>query len=304
MEKWTSSTSGMTEHLEPEVLASFLDGQLPEDENRRVRQHLAECEDCNQVFVVTGDFLREEEEQRKADEQRNVLPFDKPDSREDGGSWRWRFAVAATVVLAVGAGGLGYRAFEAPGMATPSVPVSPPAVPDANRAGAGELPDEQAALTLGAQRMALASGVARGADTSKVMEGMASVVNRTPSLRQLRVDPNEPNAADRLLKADLRGKLDAPQWFDLGELAAWGKAAAHARQENLLRGSLDGFRFGRTLSRLQREKASPLNPWPDNQLSKIEHLLDAPKLDFPALKKAFEEILVSADPAAFLSAPL
>src|SRR5205809_1451087 len=112
MEKWPSS-SGTSGHLEPEVLAAFLDGELSQDENREVRSHLAECEDCHQVFVEAVTFLREEE--RREEEAGAVRPFAdpkpsvKPLKIDHRHPWSRRLAVAATFVLAVGAGYFVYR---------------------------------------------------------------------------------------------------------------------------------------------------------------------------------------------------
>lgn len=292
----------MTEHLEPEILAAFLDGQLREDENRQVRRHLAECDECNEIFVSTVEFLREEEK-RGAVKQGDVRPFAEPlpfvPAREPRQDWRWRIAVAATVVLAVGAGSLGYRAFEAPAITPPGVEVQALPAPDADR-GSSDLGDEVAALTLGTQQPALAARVAGKADTTDLVKAMASVINRTPSLKELRDDLNEPDAADRLLKADLRGKLDAPQWFDVGELAAVGRAAARAQLEDPLRGSWDGFQFGRQLSRLLQEKSGTLPPKALEHLGKIEELREERELDFAALAKEFDSLLKCADPTASL----
>lgn len=300
MEKWTSSPPGNTEHLEPEILAAFLDGQLGEDENRQVRRHLAECEECDLVFVATVEFLRGEK-QRDAVEQGNVFPFAEPDppvpARAPRKDWRGRVAVAATVALAMGAGFLGYRAFEAPAITPSGVEVQALPAPDADR-GSSDLPDELAALTLGTQQQALAERVAQKADTTELVKSMASVISRTPSLKELRDDLNEPDAAGRLLEADLRGKLDTPQWFDLGELAAVGRAAARARQEDPLRGSWDGFKFGRRLSRLLRQKSGKLDTRTLEHLGKIEELREARELDFAALEEELDALLKCADPTA------
>lgn len=291
MEKWTSSPSAATEHLEPEVLASFLDGRLREDENRRVRRHLAECEDCNLAFVATVGFLREEE-RREAVEQGNVLPFSEPLSPvpAKGGrkEWGWRFAVAATVVLAVGAGFLGYQAFEAPGMGATDVPVERLEGLDSVRSGSGQLEDRKTAFALGAQYAALRATAAQGGDTSQLVEDMSSILAQDPSLRKLRVDPE-----DRDLAADLRHELGAPQWFELGEWAVVGKAACRAEREDLLRGSWQGFRFGRLEARLLKEESGAFDESTRERLRKIASLRDAPELDFAALEKEFDALLAA-----------
>lgn len=47
-------------HTEPEALAAFLEGALPAGERQRTVAHLAECEDCYELFADAARFLAEE----------------------------------------------------------------------------------------------------------------------------------------------------------------------------------------------------------------------------------------------------
>lgn len=49
------------QHPEVEQIAAFLDGRLEGDEREHVVAHLADCEDCYEIFSETARFLREEE---------------------------------------------------------------------------------------------------------------------------------------------------------------------------------------------------------------------------------------------------
>ncbi|HEX2253236.1 MAG TPA: zf-HC2 domain-containing protein [Thermoanaerobaculia bacterium] len=54
-------TTQQGEHLHPEILAAFLDGNLRGAERSRVVAHLAACEDCYEVFSDSAHILEEEE---------------------------------------------------------------------------------------------------------------------------------------------------------------------------------------------------------------------------------------------------
>jgi Putative zinc-finger len=53
------STPG--QHPGPEVLAAYIDGELPREERARIVDHLAACADCYEAFAETVHFLDEEE---------------------------------------------------------------------------------------------------------------------------------------------------------------------------------------------------------------------------------------------------
>lgn len=50
-------TTPNTEHLDPEVVAAFAEGTLPEDEADAVRRHLAECPECRREIQEVARIL-------------------------------------------------------------------------------------------------------------------------------------------------------------------------------------------------------------------------------------------------------
>lgn len=114
MNEWTSDQSGATVHPDPEELAAFLDGQLSGERAARVRRHIAECEDCYEVFVTTAEVLEEMQEPETAPREpveSNVLPFRQaPEPAPERRSRLFRpTAFAAVAAFAVLAGTLFYN---------------------------------------------------------------------------------------------------------------------------------------------------------------------------------------------------
>jgi len=101
MNEWLSSRSGATAHLDVEELATLLEGNLSAERTARLRQHIAECEDCHELFVISAEAVEEMEEpeaglpaaEPAAPQYRRLVPL----------------AFAAVAALAVFAGFLVYR---------------------------------------------------------------------------------------------------------------------------------------------------------------------------------------------------
>jgi hypothetical protein len=83
-------------HPDAEDLAALAAGQLPASRRRELLAHLDRCPECYEVFTDTVAFLEQEE---AAAEPAPVVRF--PERGESWSAWR---AVAAVLVLAVGAG--------------------------------------------------------------------------------------------------------------------------------------------------------------------------------------------------------
>jgi len=89
-----------------EELAAFLDGMLPAKERARITAHLADCEDCYEIFAGAVQFQQAEAAEIK---KGRLVPF--PAKKEsDARSWK-PWGVAAAAVLAVGLGFSEYKLF-------------------------------------------------------------------------------------------------------------------------------------------------------------------------------------------------
>lgn len=79
-----------------EELAAFLDGVLPAKERARITAHLADCEDCYEIFAGAVHFQQEEG---------RIVPF--PAKTRSWKPW----GIAAAAALAVGLGFADYKLF-------------------------------------------------------------------------------------------------------------------------------------------------------------------------------------------------
>lgn len=87
-----------TEHLDPDVVAAYLDGYLPDSERESVEAHLAECDECCEEVTAIDDTLR---------------------SKPGAGSLR-RYAMPAVAAAAILVAALVARPWQA-GLPTPGV---------------------------------------------------------------------------------------------------------------------------------------------------------------------------------------
>jgi len=109
-----SSPPPPTEHWPgDEELAAYIDGTLGKAESRRVKEHLADCEECFAVYMETLQFQLDSKP-----EEGNVVAF--PSKKDVRSPWWYR--IAALLVVGVGIGGA-YYALLAPPPALPTAVV-------------------------------------------------------------------------------------------------------------------------------------------------------------------------------------
>ena len=80
-----------------DLLPSYVDGLTSEESNREITAHVAECAPCKEI-------LEQMQEEKAPKEKRKINPFRKFNRR-------MRRAVAMAVVICIGVGGFGYKAF-------------------------------------------------------------------------------------------------------------------------------------------------------------------------------------------------
>ena len=80
-----------------DLLPSYVDGLTSEESNREITAHVAECAPCKEI-------LEQMQEEVAPKEKRKINPFRKFNRR-------MRRAVAMAVVICIGVGGFGYKAF-------------------------------------------------------------------------------------------------------------------------------------------------------------------------------------------------
>jgi len=295
MEKGTSLPSSTAEHLEPEVLAAFLDGELSEDENREVRRHLAECEECHQVFVDAATFLREEETtEGTVSPFAEPTPSAKPPAIARHRPWRQNVAVAATVVLAIGTGTFGHQWSKSSKISVPGLTQEDLQSVVHRGVEAGKLPARELAFNMGAKSVELLVQIEAGRGVKDQIDDL--LAGAPASLRKLRPKTNDREAAERLLH-DLRAEVLDPDWFDLGQWAQAGSAAAGKGQSALFKGWA-GVKYRRVLARLLKGAREPLPAGVLKELQNIDDLLDAPQLNFSKLKESYDKLLKSAENTA------
>jgi hypothetical protein len=232
-----NSTSGTAEHLAPDVLAAFLDVQLSDEENVEIRQHLAQCEECYQVFTDAAAFLQEEaeEEAKGTDDvlpqEGKLLPFVETPERQllppapRRAFWRGRWAAAAATILAT----VGLSAFTAS-----QVQVSTDGLVLRLNSMRGADPalsllSLEQAFDLGGDTLNLRVALDNGGDLLTVLQRIHGSLGEEapPALTQIltgkeKLTPERQLAAARaFLEADPRSLAIEPAWFNLG---AWVQA--------------------------------------------------------------------------------
>lgn len=103
MNEWPSRHSETGAHLDAEDLALLLEGNLAADKATDLRQHIAGCEDCYELFVMAAEAYETMEP-----------PADHPDRPAAAPRWLQPLAFAAMAALAVTTGVLVYRQLDAP----------------------------------------------------------------------------------------------------------------------------------------------------------------------------------------------
>ena len=99
----------MNAHVREEILALYARGDLPENELRRIAQHVDKCQDCEQVLAdlslsceLFTNSLKDPTAAELADLRRAVMGKIQAGAA-DSRSWVWMFAAAATVLLCLAA---------------------------------------------------------------------------------------------------------------------------------------------------------------------------------------------------------
>ena len=83
-----------------DLLPSYVDGLTSEESNREITAHVAECAPCKEIL----EQMQEEMQTKEEKEGQKINPFRKFNRR-------MRRAVAMAVVICIGVGGFGYKAF-------------------------------------------------------------------------------------------------------------------------------------------------------------------------------------------------
>ena len=83
-----------------DLLPSYVDGLTSEESNREIAAHVAECAPCKEIL----EQMQEEVQEKAPKEKRKINPFRKFNRR-------MMSAVAVAVVICIGVGGFGYKAF-------------------------------------------------------------------------------------------------------------------------------------------------------------------------------------------------
>jgi len=108
-----SSPPPPTEHWPgDEDLAAYIDGTLGKAESQRIKEHLADCEECFAIYMESLQFQLD---------SGNVVAF----PSKEGMRRRWWYEIAALLAVAVGAGGV-YYALLAPPPALESAELAAP----------------------------------------------------------------------------------------------------------------------------------------------------------------------------------
>lgn len=273
-----NSISGTAEHLSSEILAAFLDKQLSDEENAEVRQHLAQCEECYQVFTEAVDFLEEEAAGVDADlPLAAVLPFAESPKRQlpppapRRALWRGRWAAAATVILALGLGYGGFRSWQGPEEVSTDG-LTREALAEPSMRGPGQRSSSwqeqfdagKAAVLL---RVEVRERNAEGARLALLkLAGLLGV--------ELSLPPQSPPekilaTAREFLRSE---SVLYPEWFELGQWVAANRAAARSGQDRYFRG-LQGWENRRYLERLLDRDAELLGETASN-LRQVQNLLE------------------------------
>ena len=83
-----------------DLLPSYVDGLTSEESKREIAAHVAECAPCKEIL----EQMQEEVQEKAPKEKRKINPFRKFNRR-------MMSAVAVAVVICIGVGGFGYKAF-------------------------------------------------------------------------------------------------------------------------------------------------------------------------------------------------
>lgn len=253
-----NSISGSAEHPAPEILAAFLDKQLSDEENAEVRRHLAQCEECCQVFADAVDFLEQETGEVKAGvdvpvaaavradvalpQEAKLLPFAESPERQLPPPaprrlpWRGRWAAAAAAILAA----VGLGAFTASQM---QVSTEGLALNFQTYRSGGEEPAvllEERDFQLGADTLNLRVAVDNGGDLLTALrrirgslgEDSPAVLTTAFGGKQEPSPESQLAIARAVLEADPRNLAIDRAWFDLGSWVQANRLAVRAKNRS------------------------------------------------------------------------
>ena len=302
-----------------ELLAAYIDCTLDEAESRRVKEHLADCEECFAVYVETLHF------QAESTPVGNVVSFP---SKEGMNPWWYR--IAALLVVGIGAGA-GYYALLAPLPALVTAEVTAP-IPGRSDLTANfwlgptyrgegdeeeESPSNQASFQMGVQlvnlQVSLKAGQVR--ESQNVISRILGLLKTQFLTNDLQADYTKvisaletrpPNAllsdTSRLAKRTRDVFLDDTGLLDLGQWVEGGRLAAFAHDRSFFQQS-DSRSFLRRL--LWRDKVGlgemKLDRPTRNSLEAISRILskgDLQRTDYDELSGRFKEILETFYPTS------
>jgi hypothetical protein len=310
----SSGGPGSAGHPDLEELAALVDGRLPALLAGRVRTHLADCEECYEVFAET---LHLQEELREDDASGEVFTFPREVPRQVWPQW----AAAAAILVVVFGAGL-WRGF------APHRPEGSLRVADLARAagrqdnldaatwgektlGGGDSENSTAAFRAGVEslnlQIALLQQDQQSADrAAATLYGLLHPLPRAqveekyllfyPRVREackMEAVPDFGRLATAAAKQGeaLRGlKSLGPTDFDLGAFAAAARFAALNRKPDLFLGGA-----ARSLrAELEEDKDFKVSPEVSNALKEIERACTkTPRTaeDYAGLRRASEQIL-------------
>jgi hypothetical protein len=308
-----------------EELAAYIDRVLEQEEADRVTAHLADCEDCFEVYSETMRFLLDSEPESNEEETTGkVVPFvpPAPPAREIGGR-RW-YPIAAVLAIGVGAGAYFELFARLPQLATAEITASLPVKPalegklwrgvTTRGGGDGEEaePVPEAPFRMGVQlvnlQVALKAGQASQAqDTISRILGLLKDQYFSDDLQKayaaLTGTLSDPKKAPRdfLPEASrLAGEsreaftgdettLDLGQWVEAGRLAALAEDPSFFQQ-----GETRSFLHRLLWRERLRLGETKLDPAARQSLWKIDGIVskgDLESADYEELKQRFGQIL-------------
>ena len=294
-----------------EELAAYIDDVLGPEEAARVTAHLADCEDCFEVYSESVRFLLGD----------NVVPFVLPARR--GGARKW-YPIAAVLAVGVGVGTYVHLLAPPPGLAPAEVAASLPGQPELlseiwrgpTMRGPGDETEEpvpEAPFRIGVQlvNLEVALKVGDGKEAQNPISQIITMLRAQPfidtdlvkayvSLIGALDDPKKVSrdflqeasrlaAQTREMFPGDETSLDFGQWVEAGYLAALARDPAFfQRGENLsfLRHFLWRERLGFGETKLDPRARENLR-----EIAKIVSKGDSTGSDYEDLRKRLEEIL-------------
>jgi len=232
------------DHVDLEDLAALIDERLPAGDCSRVRTHLAECEECYEIFADVVRFQEEGGAQGAGDaEVEPPSPFGK--TWNTPRSW---LTAAAAAALVMTVGWFGYQQMTPPsfsaaqltGSFADSVPSSHLYQEERLRGGEEQTDEENASVGLGVQVVDLQVALASSSDDDvddirRVIRGLSGQLAFADqdeidrALALLEVTKNRETAIPELEAALLQTSAE-PVHFDLGRWAEASRLAAVGRE--------------------------------------------------------------------------